>query len=186
MLALPNSAPDSFAPTHWRRPDVDVLPDAAAVLDEELGTDAVEGAIVLVANFASCTLVGEVVMELGGVARGSTAEEEVGAGTMEEVEGVADDTIANDNVETDTEEEKTMLLEWVASWAMVSGSGNFVSRGNRKVHRSMRGPPGSHSHSSSRSLSTGAENTKTDKPAASKEVEKRMMLKNECTRRRSK
>jgi hypothetical protein len=35
--------------------------------------------------------------------------------------------------------------------------------------------PGSQSHSSSRSLSTGAENVRADKPAASKQVEKRMM-----------
>lgn len=82
----PNSAPDSFAPTHCRAPDFDVLVAPAAVLDEDLGTVDVEDGIMVLAD----------------VAKSSTAGEKLGIDTVLEVESVADGIIVGGEAGTDT------------------------------------------------------------------------------------
>jgi hypothetical protein len=91
-----------------------VLVAAAAVLDEELGVIAVEEAITLLGEVTSGAFVEAVVIELVGVAKCSTAKEEV--------ESVADDIMVGDEVGIGTVEEKTMLLECVDSCGFFGGS----------------------------------------------------------------
>jgi hypothetical protein len=200
MLPDPNSAPDSLTPSHCRTPDVDVLSAAAAALDEALGTETVEEAIILLEDIANGIIVDaevgtrtveEVVLVLEGVAKSSTVKEEGGAGRAEEVfislEGVSEDTMIEEDVGTVMVVDKAVLLECVCvdPCFSVGASGSCVSK--RYEKRSILGsspgelPNPSNSHSSSSGcLATGAESAKADKPAASKEVEKRMALEKEC------
>jgi hypothetical protein len=92
-----------------------VLAAAAAVFDEELRTIAVEEVTTLLGDNANGALVEEVVIELVGVARRSTAEEEV--------ESVADDIIVDDEAGFGTVEEMARLLNCVASYGFFGGSG---------------------------------------------------------------
>jgi len=76
----PNSAPDSFAPSHCSEPGFDVLDGTTAVLDvldEEPRILVKNEGMVLVVGIASGMLVEEVNVELEGVVKCSIAGEEM-------------------------------------------------------------------------------------------------------------
>jgi len=91
----PNSAPDSFAPSHCSAPDFDVLDEAAAVLDEELNSFVNEGMAVVV-GIASNMLVDEVNVKLEVAAKSSTAGEEIETDIIVDDETVAEDELGDD------------------------------------------------------------------------------------------
>jgi hypothetical protein len=111
----PNSAPDSFAPSHCKAPDFEVLDDAAAVLDEAVGTLTLEEGIMLVASVARGELVEEVNVELDGAAKSSTAGEEIEIEMLVEVESAAEVGLVYDDAGLEIAEEESVVLEYVAS-----------------------------------------------------------------------
>jgi hypothetical protein len=111
----PNSAPDSFAPSHCKAPDFEVLDDAAAVLDEAVGTLTVEEGIMLVASIARGELVEEVNVELDGAAKSSTAGEEIEIEMLVKVESAVEVGLLYDDAGLEIAEEESVVLEYVAS-----------------------------------------------------------------------
>jgi hypothetical protein len=79
----PNSAPDSFAPTHCRAPDFDVLVALAAVLDEDLGAVVVEDGIIVLGDVLKRSTAGKFPMlEAKSVAEGTIVGGEAGIDTV--------------------------------------------------------------------------------------------------------
>jgi hypothetical protein len=110
----PNSAPDSFAPSHCKAPDFGVLVAAAALLDEDLWADNVEETIMSVGDVGSGTVVEEVFIELAVVDKSLRAEEGVRAGTVGEACCVVEYTALDVEVGIRAVEGTNMLLECVA------------------------------------------------------------------------
>ena len=106
----PNSAPDSFAPSHCKAPDFDVLVAAAALLDEDLGTDALEETIMALGEVASGPVVEDDFVKLAVVGKSLTPEEGVTAGMLKEASCVAADIALNVEVGVRAVEEANMLL----------------------------------------------------------------------------
>jgi hypothetical protein len=114
MLLSPNSAPDSFAPSHCKTPDFEVVAGLDAVLDDDLETAALEEVPILLADVVIGTLVEIVRMELEEVAKCSMIKEEVAR--------VDDVTAGTEVVDIKTLELKSMMLECLASGRLLCGS----------------------------------------------------------------
>lgn len=107
----PNSAPDSFAPSHCKAPDFDVLVAAAALLDEDLGTDTLGETIMPLGEAVSGPVVEDVFVKLAVVDKSLRAEEGLRAGTVKEAGCVAEDIALDVDVGIRAVEETNMLLE---------------------------------------------------------------------------
>ena len=92
------------------------------MLAEALGTADVYDAIMLLVGAASGMSVKEARVVLAYVAKSATTGEERGIETMVEAESVAGGIIVDGEVGINNVEDKTMLLECVASCGLVEGS----------------------------------------------------------------
>jgi hypothetical protein len=118
----PNSAPDSFAPSHCKAPAFDVLVAAAALLDEDLGTGALEETIMPLGEVARGLVVEDDFVKLTVVDKSLPAEEGVTAGTLEEAGCLAADIALDVEAGIRAVEEANMLLSCVTACVFFGGS----------------------------------------------------------------
>jgi hypothetical protein len=118
----PNSAPDSFAPSHCKAPWFDVLVAATELLDEDLGTDTLGETIMALGEVAWGPVVEDFFVKLAVGDKSLTAEEGVGAGTVEEAGSIAGDIALDVEIGIGAIEEMNMLLECVTACVFFGGS----------------------------------------------------------------